>query len=432
MTSASPISAREVVKARDLSLTGPLTIAERRSRAAAVTFPDHPRSWLALARVTAGQGRKELELRARERALYCACGGQAPQGPWTALAAQIHIGHGRTDHAAALARQALAVDPAAPLVWRLLIKTAPDHRRALATLRAALCVMPERAVLLAESAALYIIIGAHQAARRAGDRYYLLSPGGRDVAKAVDRALKGGTMGERLYWSVYLAERHPPVPMPPRRDAPAITSPFTRDQPSPRYHVLIDQYRQMHDQAIQKNHRVFAGWTSLWKVLPALRAFIAGLGPVDTLLDYGGGRSEQYASALSLPDGTAYPGLAAFLGVGSVHCWDPGHNRQDLDPNARFDVVISIDVLEHCDRADLPWIVADLFARARLGVFAQIACYRAIKHLPNGENCHCTVKPPDWWQALFAATATRFPGIHYRVLTSAFSLATDFKTFGNS
>jgi hypothetical protein len=49
-------------------------------------------------------------------------------------------------------------------------------------------------------------------------------------------------------------------------------------------------------------------------------------------------------------------------------------------------------------------------------VFASIASFPAIKSLPNGENAHCTVRPPEWWAGLLHATAHRHPGPRYRVL----------------
>jgi len=66
----------------------------------------------------------------------------------------------------------------------------------------------------------------------------------------------------------------------------------------------------------------------------------------------------------------------------------------------------------------LPWIVRGLFERARLGVFANIACYPARKILPNGENAHCTIEEASWWMGIFRAAAQEFPGVAYQVLVS--------------
>lgn len=72
-------------------------------------------------------------------------------------------------------------------------------------------------------------------------------------------------------------------------------------------------------------------------------------------------------------------------------------------------------MLEHCPAEDIPWIIDELFGFARRFVYVTIAAYDAIKTLPNGENAHCTVRPPDWWRGLFHGIAHRHPGIRYRV-----------------
>ena len=77
--------------------------------------------------------------------------------------------------------------------------------------------------------------------------------------------------------------------------------------------------------------------------------------------------------------------------------------------------MISTDVLEHCPEDDIPWIVGEIFGFADRFVFANVACYPARKRLPTGENAHCTIKPPDWWEALIRTVAARHPDIDWEV-----------------
>jgi hypothetical protein len=84
-------------------------------------------------------------------------------------------------------------------------------------------------------------------------------------------------------------------------------------------------------------------------------------------------------------------------------------------PGNSFDGVISTDVLEHCPEEDLPWIVQELFDLADKFVFASIAGYPARKHLPSGENAHCTVRPLSWWTQLFSHAAKGSPGLIWRL-----------------
>ena len=77
--------------------------------------------------------------------------------------------------------------------------------------------------------------------------------------------------------------------------------------------------------------------------------------------------------------------------------------------------MICTDVLEHCPEDDVPWIVDELFGYANMFVFANVACYPAHKVLPNGENAHCTIQPPEWWERLFGDTAKRHGSVDWEV-----------------
>jgi hypothetical protein len=39
--------------------------------------------------------------------------------------------------------------------------------------------------------------------------------------------------------------------------------------------------------------------------------------------------------------------------------------------------------------------------------------YPAKKLLPNGENAHCTIEPPEWWKAHFDRALGQRPGLRY-------------------
>ena len=66
-------------------------------------------------------------------------------------------------------------------------------------------------------------------------------------------------------------------------------------------------------------------------------------------------------------------------------------------------------------------VVAENAERVTLNVpemHCPVACYPAVKFLPNGQNVHCTVKPPEWWAGLFHAIAMRHTDISFRLITS--------------
>jgi hypothetical protein len=136
-----------------------------------------------------------------------------------------------------------------------------------------------------------------------------------------------------------------------------------------------------------------------------------------TLLDYGCGKGLQYEPQRISVEGVGeWDSLLDYWGIEELHCYDPGYEPFSKLPEGKFDGVICTDVLEHCNEVDLPWIVEEIFSYAKRFVFASIACYPAKTHLPNGENAHCTVRPPQWWRDLFGAIAARHPGVKYKVL----------------
>lgn len=199
---------------------------------------------------------------------------------------------------------------------------------------------------------------------------------------------------------------------------------FDRHAPSPHYHVLWQMYQQMHDQGYAKAN---ADQASAQKAFPGKKTLehagdIAALCrqyQARHLLDYGAGKGGHYREDLRFraPDGTVHQGLKSVWGVDSVQLWDPGLDTA-LDADAVFDGVLCVDVLEHCFLADIPWIVDELFTRARSFVFANVACNPTRGRLPNGEDMHVTLRPPEWWSGLFTATAARHPGCDYVLVCS--------------
>jgi hypothetical protein len=188
---------------------------------------------------------------------------------------------------------------------------------------------------------------------------------------------------------------------------------FTRANPSPRYRELVELYRQMHLEGDRRLNlppqQIFPGFnlraeaTRIKRLITATRA--------TSILDYGSGKGKQYEGPLRLSDGTAYDTVQDYWDVDYVHCYDPSYPPFSTLPSGKFDGVVSTDVLEHCPEDDLEWIVDEMFGFATRFVFANVACFPALKRLPTGENAHCTVKPPGWWGALVRSVAGRHSGV---------------------
>jgi hypothetical protein len=189
---------------------------------------------------------------------------------------------------------------------------------------------------------------------------------------------------------------------------------FSRSHPSPRYLELQALYRQMH-----QNGEVFLGGTAEETFpgfsLDAQVSRIKGLidrTKTDTILDYGCGKGLQYEPRPIKSDtGESWTSIIDYWDIGELVCYDPCYERYNKLPEGKFDGVICIDVLEHCPEQDLPWILGELFGYASRFVFANVACFPALKRLPNGENAHCTIRPREWWHELVRDISARHPGV---------------------
>jgi hypothetical protein len=177
---------------------------------------------------------------------------------------------------------------------------------------------------------------------------------------------------------------------------------YSRENPSPRYTELLEQYQTVHSQGIVDQNLpaedTFSG-TSLGRHLPMIRDLIRSTGS-RTMLDYGAGKGVKYKATSISIQGEQAASVQAYWGVDTITCFDPGYPPFAAVPEGRFDGVICTDVLEHVPDLDLPWMLEEQFRYADKFVFGNIASYPAEKTLPNGENAHCTIQPASWWHEL--------------------------------
>jgi hypothetical protein len=197
---------------------------------------------------------------------------------------------------------------------------------------------------------------------------------------------------------------------------------YSRQSPSGRYQELLQQYSTLHADGDRKRglaaEQTYAG-ISLFRQCAGIRELIQQTG-ASTILDYGCGKGIAYdLSPIDIPGEGRVESLLDYWDVDSVHCFDPCYPPYANLPQGRFGGVICTDVLEHCPEDDLGWIVRELFSFADRFVFANVACYSALAHLPNGENAHLTIRDPQWWEALFATTAKTYPDVGWRILTDS-------------
>lgn len=164
--------------------------------------------------------------------------------------------------------------------------------------------------------------------------------------------------------------------------------------PSKNYLPAMQQMAEMH-----RTRKVFSG-SGILKHRHQLVEFSRRL-DCRSGLDYGCGKGRQYDPAFA----KGYD-LAGALGF-KPFLWDPAVPEFKLPPptDMDFDLVMCVDVLECIPKEDLPWVAADLWARAHKGLFVTVASYPSKKELPNGQNAHITIEGEEFWHGLFRNAA---------------------------
>ena len=147
---------------------------------------------------------------------------------------------------------------------------------------------------------------------------------------------------------------------------------------------------------LHKNHKHYTG-KSIKTGLPHIVKLVEETKP-RRLLDYGCGKGQQY-SVHKVHE--AWGGL-------KPHCFDVGVPAFADGPRGYFDGVICTDVMEHIEEADIPKVLDEIFGYAEKFVFLSICTRPAKKLLPDGRNCHLTVKPEDWWNAKLKGRRPRY------------------------
>jgi len=106
-----------------------------------------------------------------------------------------------------------------------------------------------------------------------------------------------------------------------------------------------------------------------------------------SVLDYGCGKGHfvQYAKE-------TFPDL-------QVSGFDIASDEYSILPDEKFDLVVSLDVMEHVEFGALSNVLAEIRHRSRKVFICSVANYPAGKTLPDGRNAHVTQMPFSTWFA---------------------------------
>ena len=192
---------------------------------------------------------------------------------------------------------------------------------------------------------------------------------------------------------------------------------YCRESPSERYRELIGLYRRLHAEGEIHQGLVpeltYPG-VSLLPHLRRIKLLIDRTG-ARTVLDYGCGKARQYdAVDLTAPGIGRIERIIDNRDIDEVLCYAPCVPKFDrLSAEPADGGVIATD---HCPGEDVPRIVAEMFAHARRCVFAGIASFPAKTRLPNGENAHCTIRPTELWNEVFAVAGRAHPEVVWKII----------------
>ena len=176
----------------------------------------------------------------------------------------------------------------------------------------------------------------------------------------------------------------------------------SRHNPSDDYVNLIKMYEEKHDQA----GGMFNG-RSLLKFVDLIKAYLED-NNCKSILDYGCGKGILYGEDYhTITDEIDCP-LPEYWNLDEYELFDPGYEKYGKLPIHRKDAVICTDVLEHVAEEDLSWVVDEIFSYAKKIVFINVACFEAMKTLPDGRNAHISVFTPDNWLQLLADKSRNF------------------------
>lgn len=162
---------------------------------------------------------------------------------------------------------------------------------------------------------------------------------------------------------------------------------------------IIRQYQIMH-----KSQKYFRG-LSVMQYRDVIQSLIKST-KSRTLLDYGCGKGDQYLHPYKVNE---------TWGV-SIALYDPAIGPYAALPAGRFDGIICVDVMEHVPEAVVPDTLRQIIGLADKFVFFAIASAPANKSLPDGRNCHVTVRSEEWWRAQIAAVVPKRSPVRVEVI----------------
>ncbi len=186
---------------------------------------------------------------------------------------------------------------------------------------------------------------------------------------------------------------------------------FNAENPSPDFLKLIEIYKKIHLEGSLKrdNKKKLPKDTYNGRATFFFADFIQTVinkNNCKTMLDYGSGKGDFYFEKRKF-NNKIFPPLKDFWNIKPT-LYDPAVIKLDKPKNTKFDIVISIDVLEHIPLQDLNWVISEILSFSKNIVFINVACYPADIILEDGRNAHVSLFPPMWWYGFITALSNKY------------------------
>jgi len=130
----------------------------------------------------------------------------------------------------------------------------------------------------------------------------------------------------------------------------------------------------------------------------------------NSIIDFGCGKAKYYFEEIRINNNT-FNNISTFWNINDVYLYDPGVKNFSKYPTKKADGVICIDVVEHIPENDVVTFIEELFKLANKFVFIVIACYPAMKTLPDGRNVHLCIKSVRDWKNIIQDIKPKFYNI---------------------
>lgn len=165
---------------------------------------------------------------------------------------------------------------------------------------------------------------------------------------------------------------------------------------------IFDEYKAQYQEMHSKGN--FPGNSLKLSYAPKIKLLVEKTRS-KTVLDFGCGKASSYK-------GDSPINLQFGISSENMRFYDIGVKEYEVLPSGIFDGVISTDVLEHIPEELVDDALETIFAKSSKFVFLVIHCGLAVKVLPNGQNAHVTIKPPDWWNKKLTKHFTKNKLVH--------------------